>query len=180
MFDQIDDFLPKTVNVVGNASSILTKNNGHLIDQYTTIRFNRTIILNKSAQGQRWDFLASSEKKTFIYYNKGPGLFHSLIFLPSVVKHVANKKFITFNTNLFEIPVSFFQPIRKILNQRPSTGLQVLLLLDYFKKNVNIFGFDFNQTKTFYDLNRIKPAHNFEKEKLIIEKMVEKNRWNMY
>ena len=61
--------LNQALNVIGNAESIFSKTNGHIIDSLPTVRFNRAGIINKESQGSRWDFLASSEVNTFEKYN---------------------------------------------------------------------------------------------------------------
>jgi hypothetical protein len=46
-------------------------------------------------------------------------------------------------------------------------------------KQVNIFGFDFKETRTFYE-TRNKGQHDYNKEKIFILSLVDKNGWKIY
>ena len=168
------------VNIVGNAQSIFEKKNGHLIDQYPTIRFNRTEIINPESQGTRWDILASSENNTFFKYNKIKPPFHTLIFTPAEEKQISKYRQIKFNVNLYTIPLSISTKLFSLLDAKPSTGMQILGCLESFGLyNVNIFGFDWKATPTFYE-TRNKGSHNFIKEQELVLGLIKKNGWNLY
>jgi hypothetical protein len=70
--------------------------------------------------------------------------------------------------------------LEKELDVPPSTGLQILYYLDQINnKNVSIFGFDFKETKTFYEI-RNKGKHDYDKERLFVLKLIKQNGWKIY
>ena len=172
--------LSKPLSIVGNAESIFQNSYGELIDQNDTIRFNRTEIINTKSQGAKWDYLVSSEINTFEQYNNQNPKFHSLIFSPTQRKFNYKVKKAKFKTRLCILPLFQSEELQRIMDAPPSTGLQILYYLDYIKnKQVNIFGFDFKKTPTFYE-TRNKGKHNWIVEKDFILKLVEKNNWQFY
>ncbi len=60
MLGDLDAVLPEAISVVGNASSLLKTRNGSTIDKLPTLRFNKAQIVVPQAQGERWDFVATS------------------------------------------------------------------------------------------------------------------------
>ena len=172
--------LQDEINVIGNAKSIFNYEYGELIDQHTTIRFNRAQIINEKSQGKRWDFLASSEVNTFLMYNNTQPPFHSLIFTPTKFKHKTKYEKINFDTELYTLPDRIYKDLTLQIQSVPSTGLLILSYLDGIKGiKVNIFGFDWKQTPTFYE-TREKGNHNFEREKEIVLDLVKSNNWKIY
>jgi hypothetical protein len=168
------------ISVVGNAESIFNKQNGHLIDLYPTIRFNRAEIEDPLCQGSRWDYLASSEINTFEKYNEQLAEFHTLIFTPTKKEMEYKIRKVKFTTKIFKLPIFQSQYLNNELGAPPSTGLQILYYLSTMQnKNVNIFGFDFKKTKTFYE-NRNKGRHDYDREKSFIMNLVSQNGWKFY
>ena len=169
-----------TINIVGNAASMLQKQNGSLIDKHPTVRFNRVEIVDPQAQGSRWDILASAEVNTFMKYNNQAPQFHSLIFTPSVSDSVYKSNKIEFDTTVYNYPRNLANDLTASLEAKPSTGIMILHYLNTIKhKKVNIFGFDWKATPTMYE-KRNKGNHNFEKEKSLVLAMIEQNGWNLY
>ena len=174
------NFLNHPVSVVGNAESIFGKIHGNLIDSNLTIRFNRAEITDEKCQGSRWDYLASSEINTFEKYNEQLPQFHTLIFTPTKKELEYKIKKVKFTAKIFKLPIFQSEYLFTQLSAPPSTGLQILYYLDVIQnKDVNIFGFDFKETKTFYE-NRNKGRHDYAKEKMFIMNLVSKNGWNFY
>lgn len=174
----IFDLFPNGVNVVGNASSIFLKQYGCLIDKRPTIRFNRAQIINSNSQGSRWDVLATSELKTIEYYNKNTPTFHTLFFTPSRSDHYENKNKIKFQSACYEVDNNL---LLNFIKSKPSTGFSILNLFDSIKyKNLNLFGFDWKATPTFYEVENKREVHNYAEEKLIISKLIKKNCWRLY
>jgi hypothetical protein len=172
--------LDQPLNVIGNAESIFTKTNGNIIDSLPTIRFNRANIINEQSQGSRWDFLASSEVNTFEKYNSEKPKFHTLIFTPTKKELEYKIRKAKFKAKRIMLPLFQSQWLENNLNAPPSTGLQVLYYLsEANNKQVNIFGFDFKETKTFYE-TRNKGQHDYQKEKSFILNLVDKNGWKIY
>lgn len=168
------------LSVVGNAKSIFSKNHGKMIDSFPTIRFNRGLIDNIPSQGSRWDYLATAEVNTIEYYNKNVPNFHTLIFTPKIKEHNYKIKKIKFPANIVTLDLEYSTSMNKALGSEPSTGFQILWYLNSVgNKNVNIFGFDWKETPTYYE-KRNKGQHNFEKEKELCLYYVEQNGWKIY
>ena len=172
--------LMQPLSIVGNAESIFQKEYGSLIDTRATIRFNRADIIRKECQGSRWDFLASSEINTFEKYNSETPKFHTLIFTPTKRELEYKIKKVNFKADKIRLPLEQSLWLEKELGAPPSTGLQILYYLDQINnKDVSIFGFDFKQTKTFYEI-RNKGNHDYNKERYFVLEMIEQNGWKIY
>src|SRR5210317_1316686 len=168
------------LSIVGNAASIFQKDHGRIIDQFPTIRFNRGNIDDTNSQGARWDFLATAEVNTFEYYNSHNPKFHTLIFTPKLKEHVYKIKKARFSTNFLEFPLKYSDQITNLLDAQPSTGFQILWYLNKIEnKNVNIFGFDWKKTPTYYE-TRNKGSHNFEIEKTLCLEYADQNGWKIF
>lgn len=178
--NDLSKHLPKTLSVIGNAESLLSNSYGSLIDKHATIRFNRTKLINTEAQGTRWDYLVSSEVNTFETYNKLSPPFHSLIFSPTKPEMVYKIKKVKFSCIIFHLPLQHSLDLQRKIGNIPSTGLQFLYYLDSIGYSyVNIFGFDFKKTKTFYEI-RNKGTHDWSKEEEVVKDLIQKNSWNFY
>lgn len=172
--------LTQPLSIVGNAESIFQKEYGKLIDARATIRFNRADIIRTESQGSRWDFLASSEINTFEKYNTETPKFHTLIFTPTKKELEYKIKKVNFKADKIRLPLDQSQWLEKELDVPPSTGLQILYYLDQINnKNVSIFGFDFKETKTFYEI-RNKGKHDYDKERSFVLKLIKQNGWKIY
>ena len=172
--------LEQPLSIVGNAESIFKHAYGKLIDENPTIRFNRADIVNEKCQGSRWDYLVSSEINTFEKYNIEQPKFHTLIFSPTKKEFTYKVKKVQFRAKIFHLPLFQSQQLEIKLSAPPSSGSQILYFLDRIgNKLVNIFGFDFKQTPTFYE-TRNKGKHDFQKEKEMVMSLIEKNKWNYY
>lgn len=176
----LEEILPQEINVVGNASSIFNSKNGNLIDVFPTVRFNRIEIQKPESQGSRWDFLVSSEVKTFQFYNEKPPLFHSLLFMPYLEKHFAHLNEIRFETNIVHVDLEFSLNLTKKIEKPPSSGFQILSLLSLLKRKVNLFGFDWKKSPTIYDRERKWEPHDYAVEKKLSMLMISENDWNIY
>jgi hypothetical protein len=176
----MEHILQQPLSVVGNAESIFQKEYGSNIDQFPTIRFNRADIINEKAQGSRWDYLATSEVNTFEKYNIEIPKFHTIIFTPTKNEMQYKVGKIKFDTKLIRLPIEQSTELYDKLSAPPSTGLQILEFLSSIgNKNVSIFGFDFKETKTFYE-NRNKGQHDYDKEKEFVMNLVSQNGWKFY
>ena len=172
--------LMQPLSIVGNAESIFQKEYGSIIDANATIRFNRADIIKNECQGSRWDFLASSEINTFEKYNSETPKFHTLIFTPTKRELEYKIKKVNFKADKIRLPLEQSLWLEKELGAPPSTGLQILYYLNQINnKNVSIFGFDFKQTKTFYEI-RNKGNHDYNKERYFVLEMIEQNGWKIY
>jgi len=95
------------INVVGNAASILDKNNGELISKHFTVRFNIHRVIDVLKQGSRTDLLVSGQGRTTTYYSNNPGKIDFTKILVQAAKKSTFAKFCTKNKcELYEIPKS--------------------------------------------------------------------------
>lgn len=197
--------LNSPISIVGNATSLLNSNYGSLIDNNFVIRFNYGLNFTPNAQGRKTDVLCINSDKPIIFWSGHKKLtFNTVISMlaakkPALKKNqiVSIEKLVNKHNikDLIILPESNVHILFEKLGKKPSSGLSLLFLLDQIEiKNINIFGFDFNTTKTFYndkkiheDLNlnfkrkdkKIIP-HNFDKEKDIISSLIQKNNWRYY
>lgn len=187
----IIDIMKGGVSVVGNANSLFYKNAksyGSLIDEKPTIRFNWAWIEDSSRQGSRWDFMATGSRlsqsinKHRIHHGQKIK-FHTILCNSGFnreSKLLQESKGYKYDWHM-GVPSEIVKPFRKRLDPRkPSTGLHVLILLDYLKiEDVRIFGFDGYKSKTFYNPEP-SFSHNYEIEVKIRQELVEKNNWKVY
>ena len=199
-FKKLVDSLPSTVNVIGNSRSLLSHNYGNDIDKHYTIRFNWPDFRKHRRQlGNRLDWIQTSHPKFArmripAYYND------------SNVKLVSWRPLDSkYNTrSVITAPEMLVFPDDVVLNywneyqqsteskmfgkQKPSTGYYMLKLFDDFRPdlNVNIYGFDFKETDSYYIpkgiANRVvekNHAHNYEFEKTEVIKIANKNNWTI-
>lgn len=172
--------LPDSFSVVGNASSLLTEARGPEIDRRATIRFNDAQIVNPSAQGERWDFVATSSVQTLRYYREHKPLFSRLIFTAHIDAHRRSLAAVGSMRPVLQYPLRLSRELLVACGARPTTGTQILYLLDRLgRRDVAIFGFDWKQTPTFYRPDRKRDPHRHDREYQIVFALIEKNRWQL-
>jgi hypothetical protein len=172
------------INVVGNSKSLFNKEYGDLIDTHPTIRFNYLESIDPIHQGKRWDYVATSNPREICKWGTSVP-FHTLLFTTwstACKKELSCKKF---NSNVIQVPDDVWMALDKISPKRPSTGLTVLYYLDSLQiSHVNIFGFDWKKTLSFYndekkDKNENK-FHDYSFEQDYCLKLIEKNNWTLH
>lgn len=73
--------------------------------------------------------------------------------------------------------------LKKILSAKPSNGIIVLehLKRKYENKVVQLFGFDWKQTHSWYrPIPTTQEHHNYDKEREYCLKMIEQLNWELY
>jgi len=187
-------FYNKKIAVIGNARSLYNSTNspggyGNLIDTNDiVIRFNLGVdhkntithgsktdwvVYNNDHWANSVDLFAYKENVNWmqIYLNEHSTVDQSVYTIPNFVLQRL------FDLGKFE------------KNANPSIGLAFIWFLTYVKpKQVNIFGFDFKQTHTFYNYARKrkkderKKGHNWDKEKkFFLEQILPlRNNFNYY
>lgn len=148
----------KRVAIVGNAKSIFDKRNGKEIDEHdTVIRFNKGFIYNKDAQG-------SFTTMVFLACN-----------LASYELQGYNAQFFINRSNHYYNPTNLrvSNGDRKILADRlgaqPSTGFMVIdICLKFGAKQIDLYGFDWEKTPTFYNEPNYVTQHKYSEEEKIV------------
>lgn len=148
----------KSVAIVGNAQSIFTKNNGEKIDNHDfVIRFNRGFIFKEKSQGKRTDLLLLACEPTdeeIASYNAR--------FVCNRSKHYHNK-------TKYTITNSQRQLMKDRIGSQPSTGFMAVdICMNFGAKSIDLYGFDFEKTPTYYNPVGYVTKHNYSKEEEII------------
>ena len=157
IFDIKDFIKSKTVAIVGNAKSIFDKKNGAAIDGHdVVIRFNRGFVTNTKAQGSRTDILLLAcelnidEKASF----------------KSVFS--VNR---SHSTQCGDVTISNIIRLRlkAWVGKQPSTGFMAIDLCREAKAaKIDLYGFDFEKTPTFYNPADYVTQHDYASEEVIV------------
>lgn len=155
-----DDIKGKRVAIVGNAKSLFDLEQGKQIDSFDfVIRFNRGFITRPECQGTKTDLL----------------ILGTDLITPSEIdsykaKWVLNRSERYNNPVYFTIPNKDRKVLKEKLDSQPSTGFMAIdLCLASGAKSIDLFGFDFEETPTFYNPAGYQTAHDYPKEQQIVE-----------
>lgn len=153
-----NDIKGKRVAIVGNAKSLFNYSKGVEIDTFDfVIRFNRGYITRPECQGSKTNLLLLACELT----NEEIRSYNSV--------WVANRSNCYRNPVYFTIPNQDRQLIRNKLECQPSTGFMAIdLCLASGAKSIDLFGFDFEKTPTFYNPEGYKTQHNYSLEEKIV------------
>lgn len=164
----------KHVAVVGNASSIIGRGHGALIDRCDlVIRMNRGLPFDPTSQGTRTDILAFS---VFPHVEDICSKFKAkhLIWMSPKLRETENKNFHYYSLERWEA-------LYNKLRGRPSVGAMVLdLIADHHPENVSIFGYDFKRSCTIYQEHQHIGPHNYNSEEGFCNELAESRKWNVY
>lgn len=154
----MDGIKGKRVAIVGNAKSLFDLEQGKQIDTFDfVIRFNRGFITRPECQGTKTNLLILACELTnneIHGYN---------------ATWVANRSDRYNNPVYFTIPNKDRKILREKLECQPSTGFMAIdLCLSSGAKSIDLFGFDFEQTPTFYNPAGYQTAHDYSLEKRIV------------
>lgn len=150
----------KSVAIVGNAKSIFDHDFGKEIDKHdVVIRFNRGFITNEKAQGTKTDIvilaceLTIDEKKKY-------------------------KAFCTINRSRntrcgdYTFADKERDRLKEFIGAQPSSGFMAIdLCRDSGAKSIDLYGFDFEKTKTFYNPDDYQTRHDYQTEEKIVTEM---------
>ena len=155
----LDDIKGKRVAIVGNAKSLFDYEQGAQIDEFDfVIRFNKGFITRPECQGTKTDFLILACLLTddeIQSYN---------------AKWVSNRSTSYVNPVYFTISNHDRRMLRDKLDSQPSTGFMAIdLCLTAGAKSIDLFGFDFEQTPTFYNPEGYQTKHDYPSEKRIVQ-----------
>lgn len=160
-------FQNKSISVVGSAESLFGEKYGFEIDKSDLVcRFNRGgVIINPEAQGK---------KQNVLFFN---GLNNTLVsgYDTTIQTSHRHKKH---NNADYILPLVDKEELSNRIDvDRPSSGLMVLYFLYKLNCSVNIFGFDFKKTKSFYHTKRyFNEVHDYEKEKIFVHNTILKKK----
>ena len=165
------------INVIGNAQSLFDQNYGELIDAHPTVRINFVKELVPEKQGTRWDYLATSQMNLVQSYQEKK--WHTLIWTKWKTNLHCKEK------GALNVPDEVVLSLSKKQKKRPSTGSTLLHYLDHLDiEHVNIFGFDWKQTNSFYQdkatENRVNTPHDYTDEREICTQLIERRGWKLY
>lgn len=154
----VDDIKRKSIAIVGNAKSIFKYDQGKQIDGHDfVIRFNKGFILRPECQGTKTDLLLLACELT----NDEIKRYNS--------KWVCNRSDRYNNPVYFTISNQDRRLIRDKLDCQPSTGFMAIdLCLSAGAKSIDLFGFDFEHTPTFYNPIGYQTQHDYPQEEIIV------------
>ena len=158
-------FENKTVAVVGNAQSLKSKNYGKEIDSHdVVVRINRGI----SASDMHTN---SFGKKTNVWmfnlYNDKLKSFHSSLSIDNKY-YKMQMNYDKNNRNFdYSYPKEYYLELFSYFDpKKPTTGIRCLHYISKCNpKSVDVYGFDWKETPTFYDRYANDSQHDYAKEK---------------
>lgn len=165
-------FNNKTIAVIGNAKSLFDKSYGKEIDSHDiVIRINKGIEVCTREK----DFLTHGSKTDlwcFNLYNKRIESFDDemkKILLQTYKRMQMNVSPVSKNYD-FSISYEVLKEIQNIFEYREhkhvTTGLRVLHCISKYNfRSVDVYGFDWKETPTFYNLREDNRQHDYIKEK---------------
>ena len=153
------DIQGKSVAIVGNAQNIFDFTDGKEIDKKDfIIRFNRGFIIKPECQGKRTDFLITATNLSDYDLSR----FNA--------KYTANRSNNYHSNCDFTINNRDRCLLAGALGSQPSTGFMAINICLYFgAKEINLYGFDFGNTETWYHTQKEQCQHNYNKEQEVIK-----------
>ena len=163
-YEEIKDILKlitgKTVAIVGNAQSIFDKANGKAIDDHEVIiRFNRGFVTDEKAQGSKTTILMVACEL-------------------SIDEKASYKAFVSINrsrnTRCGDITIKdeMRQRLKNWVGKQPTSGFMAIDICRTAKaKQIDLYGFDFEKTKTFYNPDDYQTWHDYKTEEKIVTEM---------
>lgn len=152
----------RTVAIVGNAKSLFERKYGEDIDDHEFIvRFNKGFITRPECQGTRTNFLILAcplSKNEIGSYG---------------AEYAANRSASSSYGNKVPFTIGNIerQNMKNYLGAQPSSGFMAVDICLYFgAKSIDLYGFDFESTPTFYNPKDYKTQHDYSKEKEVMLK----------
>ena len=147
----------KTVAIVGNAKSIFDKANGKAIDSHEVIiRFNKGFVTAPAAQGSRTDILLLACEL---------GLDEKASYKAVYSVNRSN------NTRCGDLTIGnkMRSRLRAWIGKQPSTGFMAIdLCREAGASKIDLYGFDFEKTPTFYNPADYVTKHDYDAEEKIV------------
>ena len=154
----LDYIAGKSVAIVGNAKSLFDYKYGEEIDKHDiVIRFNKGFPNDKESQGSKTSILmlACELSKPDIMYYKA--------------KYVIKRSSSYENYADFTVSTKDRHLLAEKIGSQPSTGfIAIDMCLSAKAKKIDLYGFDFEATPTFYNREGYKTQHDYNKEQEIV------------
>lgn len=147
----------KSVAIVGNAKSIFDGKKGKEIDAHDlVVRFNRGFVTDQKAQGSKTHILLVACE-----LNLDEKASYKAWFSINRSK----------NTRCGDLTISD-RPrhrLRALVGKQPTTGLMAIdLCCEAGAKSIDLYGFDFEKTPTFYNPEGYQTPHDYDTEEKIV------------
>lgn len=148
----------KRIAIVGNAASLFETKYGPEIDKHEfVIRFNRGFITKPESQGTKTDLVLLATKLTEEELNS----YHAR-FYADRSRHYGNDV-------RYRIPDRERAVMKSYLGRQPSTGfIAIDMCLYYEAAQIDLYGFDWEETPTFYNPEGYKTDHDYDREKDVV------------
>lgn len=146
------------VAIVGNAKSLFDTEYGKEIDSHDfIIRFNRGFFAKPESQGTKTTLLLLACNLTFQEIRSYGA------------KFVVNRSKNYFNPTGFTLSNDERMELKERLGSQPSTGFMAVdICLNFGAKHIDLYGFDWEKTPTWYNDPLYKTQHDYPKEEEII------------
>lgn len=148
----------KSVAIVGNAKSIFDSRYGSEIDSHdVVIRFNKGFTYYPDSQGHRTDIIILS---CLLRDDEREG-YHA--------RYIINRSKSYRNPAHFTISTEDRMKLKEIIGSQPSSGFMAIDLCLFSRAGkIDLYGFDFEKTITFYNDPNYQTQHNYSKEEEIV------------
>ena len=148
----------KSVAIVGNAKSLFDKKYGEEIDKHdVVIRFNKGFPNNDEIQGKKTTIVMLAcelSKPDIQFYN---------------AKYIIRRSKFYENQVNFTISNEDRYLLCERLGSQPSTGfIAIDMCLTANAKSIDLYGFDFEKTPTFYNTENYQTQHDYKSEESIV------------
>lgn len=151
----------KRVAIVGNAKSIFDKTNPDIDDHDVIIRFNRGFVTKPESQGTRTDIIILACELTIDEKMQYKAMYS--------INRSNNTK-----CGNYTIQNIDRQRLRNAIGKQPSSGFMAIdLCLE--AKSIDLYGFDWEDTPTYYNPEGYITQHDYNKEKQLVLKMRDVN-----
>lgn len=156
----------KSVAIVGNAKSLFNTPKGSEIDKHdVVIRFNKGFVFDKEYQGSKTQILLLA----CVLSPRELNSYHA--------DFVVNRSTCWKNNTKYTLKSKEKGKIADILTAQPSTGfLAIDICLNYGASKIDLYGFDFEKTPTFYNPEGYKTPHKYSEEEKIVKEYERQGR----
>ncbi|MDD7910889.1 glycosyltransferase family 29 protein [Pseudovibrio exalbescens] len=162
------------VAIVGNAQSLLRTSFGRDIDAHDiVVRLNRGVVSPSArSHGKKTDIWCFSVLDQMTPVLKRANYRYRIGMSPKQVNLPDNEEIV--------YPSEYWSRLSALIGARPSVGCMALDLISRFQPySVTLYGFDFKETKSYYEKHHNFGQHDFAAERLFAKTLVSKNGWEI-